>query len=109
MDTKTICFIDDDFSASWGPSGFPIMGIIIEQEIRFLLDKYSLNDTYLKSLIESSLENSDFNVSAYANPEFFLKDEIFHPNYIIYDWDYGLPVYEGCIQECGNSRAGSKE
>ncbi|MBO7484800.1 MAG: hypothetical protein J6T84_01915 [Spirochaetaceae bacterium] len=94
MEKKTICFIDDDFSRSWGHSGFPVGGMLTDSEIRYCLDKYPLNDLSLYSLLKSSLDNSDFSVSAYASPDFFLNEEIFHPNYIVYDWDYGISTKE---------------
>lgn len=90
----TVCFIDDKIPVAQFSEYFIDTDIISGSVIKYLLKQETTKweDIVVKKLCEKLLsEPAKWSVSAFTSPYFFnnyIKDTIYAPEIVIYDWDY---------------------
>lgn len=104
----SVCIIDDKIPASSVPE-FDDAGLLNSSNLRYLLNHANWGiETALQSLIERLLDEKDRNhepiwkVSAFTHPDLyisFVKDSLYRPDIVIFDWDYTVPVNQEVIVE----------
>ena len=82
-----VCIIDDKFAPLCVEQAIDPTKQISNSDLQKLLESQEWDDEVLKGLTDNFLNHSDFVVSAYCNPSFFLRD-MFIFDVIIFDWDY---------------------
>ena len=87
----TVCFIDDKIPVA---QFFNDTDIISEMVISFLINNQETEwgDPVVKELCERLLNDTgNWSVSAFTSPAFYdnyIKENVYSPEIIIYDWDY---------------------
>ena len=90
----TVCFIDDKIPVAQYSEYFNDTDIISSSVIKYLLKQKATNweDVVVKNMCEKLLnEPENWSVSAFTSPDFYnnyIKDTIYAPEIVIYDWDY---------------------
>lgn len=90
----TVCFIDDKIPVAQYSEYFNDTDIISSSVIKYLLKQKATNweDVVVKNMCEKLLnEPENWSVSAFTSPDFYnnyIKDTIYVPEIVIYDWDY---------------------
>lgn len=82
-----VCIIDDKFGTPCVDQTIDTTKQISNSDLQKLLKSHVWDDEVLKGLTDNFLNCSDFVISAYCNPSFFLRD-MFISDVIIFDWDY---------------------
>lgn len=91
----SICFIDDKIPVENFPNYFDDTKIINESTLKYLIDNIKVwDETAVHNLVlELLAQNDKWHVNSFKNPSFFInhqKDELYSPEIILYDWDYGF-------------------
>lgn len=88
----SVCVIDDSIPST-GTTG---ISIIRDNELRALdANEWGNEELALRSFVESLLNTPGIKATAFKNPEFFFnfhlehRNEIFRPEVIVLDWDFG--------------------
>lgn len=90
----TVCFIDDKIPVAQYSEYFNDTDIISSSVIKYLLKQKATNweDVVVRNMCEKLLnEPENWSVSAFTSPVFYnnyIKDTIYAPEIVIYDWDY---------------------
>lgn len=92
---KNICIIDDSLPVNDYSDFINNIKLIDESALKYLCKKHKeWTEEPLRGLINTILEShSDWGLSAFQNPSFYFNhtnEEIFSPDIIIFDWDYGV-------------------
>lgn len=82
-----VCIIDDKFGTPCVEQEIDTKKQISNSDLHKLMESQAWDDEVLKGLTDNFLNCSDFKISAYCNPSFFLRD-MFIFDVIIFDWDY---------------------
>lgn len=89
-----ICIIDDKFGDPCVEQDIDTTKHITNSDLKKILGSQAWDDEVLQELTHSFLNCSDFEISAYCNPSFFLRDMIIS-DVVIFDWDYDtIPTAE---------------
>ena len=102
----TVCFIDDKIPVSQFDKYFKDTDIINESVLAFLLKNETTNweDATVKKMCEKLLDEADkWSISAFTSPNFYdnyIKETVYAPEIIIFDWDYNAGSIAGNSEEC---------
>ncbi|MBO4542990.1 MAG: hypothetical protein J5725_07390 [Bacteroidales bacterium] len=90
----SVCFIDDKIPVAHYSEYFDDTDIVSSSVIKYLLKQEATiwEDVVVKNMCEKLLnEPGNWSVSAFTSPDFYnnyIKDTIYAPEIVIYDWDY---------------------
>lgn len=90
----TVCFIDDSIPVSQYGEYFNDTDIISSSVIKYLLknDNTDWRDDVVKNMCKKLTDEPEkWSVSAFTSPNFYdnyIKETVYAPEIIIYDWDY---------------------
>lgn len=88
-----ICLIDNTIPANLFPEFITETKILDESILKYLVLNSEWDEPPVKDVVETLLNDVDnWKVSAFKDPSFYLshcEEEIFNPEIILYDWDYG--------------------
>lgn len=94
---KNICIIDDQWPAEHYPGFIDETKKIEESALKYLYQSHSdWPEEELFKLAKEIIDNhnNEWTISAFKNPNLYfnhIEEEIFSPDIIIFDWDYGIP------------------
>lgn len=94
---KNICIIDDQWPAQHYPGFIDETKKLEESALKYLSIHH--DDWPEKELLDLAKElidnhNDDWAISAFKNPQLYInhiEEEVFSPDIIVFDWDYGMP------------------
>lgn len=88
-----VCLIDNTIPANQHPEFIQETKLLDESILKFLILNSEWDEPPVKDVVETLLADAqNWKVSAFKDPSFYLshcEEEIYNPEIILYDWDYG--------------------
>lgn len=94
----SICIIDDHIPAAKADGIMDDRKMLSPRDLKILLDGYQWDESGVKELVNVLITDQDkWSICGFTQPDFYLnhiKEELYRPEIIIYDWNTGAPAFD---------------